>query len=67
MEKKNILQVDRLDTLLLVHNTNHICITYDGLHCQNIRGRNSLVNNLLQLCQTTISQQRLLHVKQRQE
>lgn len=47
MKEKNILQLDTLHILLLVFNTNYICISYYGLKCQNIRGRNSLVSNLL--------------------
>lgn len=67
MEKIYILQADRFYTWLLVHNTSYICISYYGLKCQKIRGRNSLVSNLPQLCQTPTSQQSLLYVKQRPE
>lgn len=62
-----MLKVDRLNTLLLVHNANYIQVRYQGFKWQRTRGRNALLSNLYLLGHAVISKQKLLCINQRQE
>lgn len=65
--RKSIHMKNRQISHIAISAQNYTHDSYCGFKCQRIRGRNPFLSNLPQFGQTTISQQRLLYVKQTQE